>query len=255
MHTAYGDTSCIVGVVQARYQHLGCTLELNGSRYVLHDTVKQVEDIVGRLLPVLAHPSVLGRTVDDREIKLLFCGIEVAHEVEHHLVHLLGTAVGLIHLVHYHDGLKAYLQCLLQHESCLGHGSLECINQQYAGVRHIEHALHLASEVAVTRCVDDVYLGAFVIDGDILAQDSDAALPLQLVVVQHQIVCLLVLTEQVSRKQHLVHQSGLAMVNVCNDGNVSDILHILSLLKLVRKVTTIYPRAIASALVIWEIRP
>ena len=52
----------------------------------------------------------------------------------------------------------------------------------------------------MSRGVDDVYLGTFVIDGDVLAQDSDAALAFQFVVVQHQIVSLLVLAEQVPRQ-------------------------------------------------------
>jgi hypothetical protein len=38
---------------------------------------------------------------------------------------------------------------------------------------------------------------------------------------------LLVLTEEVGGVQHLVNQGGFTVVNVCDDGYISDVLHIL----------------------------
>ena len=200
VYTSHGNASGIVGVVQTGNQHLGCTLQLFGCGNVLHDAVQQVADVVGGLSPILAHPSVLGRTVNHGEVQLFLCGIQVTHQIEDHLIHLLGPAVGLVHLVDHHYGLQPYLQGFLQDKACLRHGALEGVHQQNASVGHIEHTFHLSSEVTVSRGVDDVYLGTFVIDGDVLAQDSDAALAFQFVVVQHQIVSLLVLAEQVPRQ-------------------------------------------------------
>ena len=94
---------------------------------------------------------------------LLRC-IEVAHEVEHHLVNFLGAAVGFVHLVHHHDGLQPDLQGFLQHEARLRHRAFEGIDEQQAAVGHIEYALHLAAEVGVSRGVYDVDFSAFIVN-------------------------------------------------------------------------------------------
>src|SRR5690606_30277239 len=59
----------------------------------------------------------------------------------------------------------------------------------------------------------------------VLAEDGDAALTLQVVVVQEQLLGFLVLTEELALVQDLVHQRGLAVVHVGDDGDVSDVGH------------------------------
>ena len=185
MHAAYGDTTRIVGVVQRSDQHLRRTLQLLGSRDMLQDAVQQRTDVVRRLLPVIAHPSVLGRSVDDGEVQLVFRSVQAEHQVEHHLIHLFGAAVGLVHLVHHHDGLQSYLEGLLQHKARLRHGSLKGIHQQDASVGHVEHALHLAAEVAVSRRIYNVDFRILIVDRHIFGQDGNASFAFQIVVIQH----------------------------------------------------------------------
>ena len=131
---------------------------------MFQNNVEQVVDVVGRSLPVGTHPVVLGRAVYHGEVKLVLRSLEGKHQVEYHLIHLLGAAVGLVHLVDYHHRLEAYLQCLLQHEACLWHRTLKSIHEEYAAIGHIEHALHLTAKVRVTRRVDDIYLSPFIVD-------------------------------------------------------------------------------------------
>ena len=70
----------------------------------------------------------------------------------------------------------AQLQCLLQHEPGLGHGPLCRVHQQQHAIDHLEDALDLAAEVGVARRIDDVDLGALVVDGGVFGQNGDAAL-------------------------------------------------------------------------------
>ena len=98
------------------------------------------------------------------EVELVFGGTEVAHEVEYHFVDFFGAAVGFVDFVDYDDGFEADLQCFLQDESCLWHGAFEGVDEQYAAVGHVEHALDFATEVGVSRCVDDVDFDVFVSD-------------------------------------------------------------------------------------------
>ena len=109
-------------------------------------------------------------------------------------------------------------------EARLGHGALGRVNQQQRAVCHLEHALDLAAKVSVARGVDDVDLDALVLDGDVLGQDGDASLALLVVGVKHALLDLLVLAEGVGGLEHLVNQRGLAVVDVGNDCDVSNLL-------------------------------
>jgi hypothetical protein len=73
--------------------------------------------------------------------------------------------------------------------------------------------------------VDHVDLHALVAHAHVLAQDGDAALTLQVVVVQQQVGLVLVVAEELALVQDLVHQRGLAVVHVGDDGDVAEWLH------------------------------
>ena len=80
----------------------------------------------------------------------------------------------------------------------------------------------------MTWGVDDVDLGVLVVDRHVLRENGDAALALQLVVVEHEVVGHLILTKKVAGVEHLVDQSRLAMVNVCDNRNITDVLFHIS---------------------------
>ena len=153
MYTTHGDTALIARIVERGDQHLRCTLYLLRSRNHLDNLIQQISDIVGRRLPVLTHPAILGRTINHREVELI-----------------LGsrTAVGLIHLIDHHNRLQTDLQGLLQHEARLGHRALKGIDEQQTAVGHIQHTLHLTTEIGVSRGINNINLRSFPIDADVL---------------------------------------------------------------------------------------
>ena len=165
VHASDGDTANVAAVVERRDEHLRVAFELLRFGYVLDYGVEHGQDIVGRLLPVGAHPAVFGRTVDCGEVELVLGGVETEHQVEHHLLHLVGTAVGFIDLVDYHHRLEPHLYSLLEHETRLRHRAFESVDKQEAAVGHVEHALNLAAEVGVSRGVDYIDFVSFVVDG------------------------------------------------------------------------------------------
>ena len=79
----------------------------------------------------------------------------------------------------------------------------------------------------MSRGVDDVDFGAFIVDGYVFRKNRDASLALQVVVVENEFAGVLVFTEKVAGKEHLVNQGGLSVVDVGDDGDVTDILHTL----------------------------
>jgi hypothetical protein len=112
----------------------------------------------------------------------------------------------------------------LQHEAGLGHGALEGIDQQQATVGHLEHPFDLAAEIGVSGRVDQVDLGVVVLDGDVLGEDGDAAFAFQGVGIEDAFALELGVAKLAALPQHLVHEGGLAMIDVGDHGDVAYLL-------------------------------
>lgn len=69
-----------------------------------------------------------------------------------------------------------------------------------------------------------------IIDGSILGQDGDAPFPFQVAAIHDPLLYLLIGPENAALAQKLVHQGGFAMVHVGDDGNVSNVLHIIPII-------------------------
>ena len=76
----------------------------------------------------------------------------------------------------------------------------------------------------MTGGVDDVDLDAVVAYGGILRQNGDAPLTLQVVAVHDTLRYILILPECAALLEHFVHQGSLAVVNVGDNGNISQFL-------------------------------
>ena len=77
----------------------------------------------------------------------------------------------------------------------------------------------------MSRSVDDIDFRSFPVNGDILRKNGDASFALLVIGIQYLARQVLSLTEQVTGQHHLIDQRRLAVVNVCNNCNVTDILH------------------------------
>ena len=111
-----------------------------------------------------------------------------------------------------------------KHKSRLWHRAFSGINKQKSTICHLEHPLNLAAKISVTRRINDVDLGFLIFNGNVFCQNGNSAFTLLIVGVQNTFLNLLVFTEGVCCLQHLVNQCCLTVVNVGNDGNVSDVL-------------------------------
>ena len=194
---------------------------------MVDDQVEQRAEIVARLVQIKRGPAGATRGIDVREVQLLVGRADGGEQVEGGVVDLVGIGVGAVDLVDAQDRTQAHLQGLGQHEFGLGHDALFGIDQQDAAVHHAEDALDLAAEVGVAGRVDDVDPGlarlAVPQHARAFGQDGDAAFALLVVGVHGALGRRLIGSEHTRLGQKLVHQGGLAVVDVGDDGDVAQI--------------------------------
>ncbi len=164
-----------------------------------------------------------GVGVDDREVDLLVVGVEVEEELEHLVDDGVDAGVGAVDLVDDQDHRQPRLERLAQDEARLRHRALGGVDQQQHPVDHRQPALDLAAEVGVAGGVDDVELHPAVMQGGVLGQDRDPLLALEVHRVHHPLGDLLALAKRPRLPQQGVDQGGLAVVDVGDDGDVSEV--------------------------------
>ena len=203
---------------------------------IVDDCLKQRDEIRALVVGAVGGRALAGGAEDRRGIELFFGGVQVEQQLKHLVHDLMHTGVRPVDLVDDNDDLVAKLQRLLQHEARLRHRAFESVNEQQTSVCHVEHTLHLTSEVRVSRSVYNIYLGSFPVYRNVLRKNGYTSLTLQVVAVEHLAAQVLSVTEQVTGQHHFVHKCGLTMVYVGNNSYVSDILH-TNTLKVRCKVT------------------
>ena len=222
---ADGDPSGEPAVIEGGDLELGRALHIRSFRNRAEDGVHEEAHVRGGVLPIRSHPAHFGRAEHRGEVELLFGGPEVEHQIEDLFLNEVGGAVLLVHLVDHHDGGEPEFERLAQDETRLGHGPFEGVDQEQHSVRHLEHALHLTAEVGVAGGVDEVDLDILVVGRHILGQDGDPALALEVVVVEDQVAGRLAGIDDVAVVDDLVHQGGLAVVDVGDDRDVAESAH------------------------------
>ena len=154
---------------------------------------------------------------------MLFRCTQLVEQIESLVYHPIGAGTITVDLVDHHDGTQAQRQRLLGDKTGLRHRALDRVYQQQHAVHHAQHPFHLAAEVGVARCIDDVDMHAFIIHGAVLGQDGDTALFFQVVAVHHALGDMFIGSKRACLAQQLVHQSGLAVVNVGDDGDITEL--------------------------------
>ena len=217
-----GDAPHELVIVDGGHQHLEGLIQirLRGGD-VAEDGVEQGLEIRAGDVGGVGGHALTGRAEQHGGIQLLRGGVQIQQQLQHLVDDLVDALVGAVDLVDHHDDPVAQLQRTAQHKAGLGHGPLSGVHQQDNAVDHFQDALHLTAEVGMARRVHDVDLGVAVLDGGVLGQNGDATLTLQIVGVHDTLHRLLILPVHATLLEHLVHQRGLAVVHVGDDGYVS----------------------------------
>ena len=75
----------------------------------------------------------------------------------------------------------------------------------------------------MSRSVNDVDGGVAIRERDVLGQNRDPSLPLEIIRIQDQVVGELIFAKLATLPEQAVHQAGLAMVDMGDDGNIAEV--------------------------------
>jgi hypothetical protein len=171
-----------------------------------------------------ARETLLGRRVDDREVELVIRRAEVDHQVEDLVDDLVGPRLGRSTLFTVTIG-RSPARAPSGGRTGLRHRAVGGVDDEEDRVDQLQDALHLSAEVAVPRGVDDVDLRPVVPDRGVLGEDRDPALALEVVRVHHPLFGVLPGPERPGLPEEAVDESRFAVVDVGDDGDVSDLGH------------------------------
>ncbi len=223
---AVGDSPEVIAVVEVGNEHLEIARAATlGRGDLLDDRVEERLHVRAVLVDFLDGVTGLGAGVNHREIELLVAGVQFHEQLEHHVQHLVRTGVLAVDLVDDYNDLRALLHRLLEHELRLRLRAVVRIDHEQDAVDHAHDALDLAAEVGVAGGVHDVDVVAVVLERGVLGTDGDAFFALQVHGVHHALVRFLVGAEGAGLAQQAIDERGLAMIDVGDDGDVSDLIH------------------------------
>ncbi len=166
--------------------------------------------------------ACLGIRIEDREVELLFLGVEINKEVVNLVKNFLWTSVGAVNLVNDENRLQVRFQRLAEHVTSLRQRAFAGVDQQHDAIDHLERALHLAAKIGVSGRIHDIDFYACVKHSRVLGKDGNTALAFQIVRVHDALGHGLVVAEGAALAKHGVNQRGLAVVHVGDDGDVAN---------------------------------
>ena len=189
-----------------------------------HDRLEERIHVAAAVGRVLRGEALQGGRVNHRKVELRFGRAQTVEEIEGLVEHPVRARFGPVDLVDDDDRPQAVRKRLLRDEARLRHRSVDGVDEQQHGVDHRQHALDLAAEVGVAWGVDDVDAEVAPADRGVLGEDRDPALAFDRIRVHHPVDQRLARIEGAGLTQQLVHQCGLAVIDVRNDRNVAQLM-------------------------------
>ena len=223
--TTDGNAPHIIIRFERRYHHLQRPVRIPlRRRNLLHNRLHQRFQIVALILHLELCDAIACRRVDHGEIELIVVRIQLHKELKNLIVDIVHTLVGTVNLIDDHNRLQFLLKSLTQHIFCLRHRPLERVNKQNNTIHHVENPLHLTAKVRMPRRIHNIDFDIIVENRRILRKNRDPALTLNIPRVHHTLVDLLVRAEHVTLPQHGIDQRRLAVIDVCDDRNIAQLI-------------------------------
>ena len=212
LDTDENDDTAVGIVVGIKDQGLqGILIIAFGRRQIFHDTLQDIFHIQSCLC---RDTRCIGTVQTDDVFDLFLCPLDI------------GT--GQIDLVDDRQDLQIIVQSQVGICQSLGFDALRCIYHENCSVTGCQGSGHLIGKVDMARCIDqmeDIFLTVFGLVGKLndVQFDRDASLSFQIQGIQ-DLILHLSFGYGIGQFQNAVRQSGLAVVDMSDDGKIPDIL-------------------------------
>ena len=185
--------------------------------------IKQRDKVLALNIGVERSCAVSSGAVDNRAFELFVVGVEIEQKLQHLIYDLLRSCVGTVGLIYDNNDLVTKFKRLLEHEPCLRHSALEAVHKQENAVYHFKDTLDLAGEIGMSGGIDDVDLYVLVCDGGVFGEYRYSAFTLKGVAVHYAVNDSLIFAVNAALFEHFVNQCGLAVVDMGNYRDISEI--------------------------------
>jgi hypothetical protein len=223
LDAADADAAHVAVVVQGgNLQLQGRALVGGGRRHVLQHGLEQGLHVHARLIHFHGGPAVEAGGIDDGEVHLLVGSTQLVEQVEGQVHGVVGVGAVPVHLVHHHDGRSPRARAFLVTKRVWGMGPSTASTSSSTPSTMPSTRSTSPPKSAWPGVSTMLMCTPVVIDRGVLGQDGDAPLLFQVVGVHDPLGQLLVGGEGAGLAEQLVHQGGLAMIDVGDDGDIAE---------------------------------
>ena len=144
--------------------------------------------------------------------------------------HLVDAGIGAVGFIHHDDHRHLGRQCFTEYETSLRQGAFRGVDKQHHTVHHGQCTFHFPTEVCVAGGINDVddqvltvLANPLAADSSVFCQNGDAFFFLEVTRVHDAVDEFSVGIKGTGLAQHGVDKGGFSVVNVRDDGNVSEL--------------------------------
>ena len=109
----------------------------------------------------------------------------------------------------------------MENETSLRHSAFKSIYEEKNPICHIKNPFYFAAKITVTRRIDNINFIFLVTDRYIFSKDGNTPFSFEIIAIHDQFARCFMVFKESTCQQHFIYQRCFAMVNVCDDGNVS----------------------------------
>ncbi len=131
-------------------------------RNFFNNQIKKRNQIFSRDSRVKRGYAGNGRSVHNREIKLIISRPQRHEKIKCFVNHFLGPGIRTVNFVNHHNRFVSEFQGFFQHEFGLRHRPFLGVNQKQNAVRHSQNSFHFSAKISVPGRVNNIYSNIFV---------------------------------------------------------------------------------------------
>ena len=216
------DTAYIFIVVNGADQYLSVCFRITfRCRDIFQNGFKQRSHVFRSIFQIKNCVACFGGCIEERTVKLLIGSLQIHQKFQNFVNDLIRTCFRTVDLVDTDDDMQIQFKSFFQHKFGLRHSSFKGIYQKNYAVNHLQYTFYLASEISVTRGVNDIDFDTFIMNGGVFGKNGDASFAFNIIGVHDTFLYFLVFAENTTLFKKLVYKSGFAVINVGDNGYVT----------------------------------